>query len=90
MYEICGEVEKVKVKQNYKNYTSYVTYKNCQAAATAFIVTPYPPRGLKKPITRSKYSLELFNIANILSENPNVAMNNACFFIFGTKKIRLL
>lgn len=49
MYEICGEVEKIKVKENYKNHTAYVTYRSAQAAATAFIVTQ-PPR---RPSTRS-------------------------------------
>ena len=40
MYEICGEVEKIKVKENYKNHTAYVTFRSTQAAATAFIVPP--------------------------------------------------
>jgi len=37
-YTLCGEVLNLKTKQNYKNITSYVTFKDPQAAAAALIV----------------------------------------------------
>jgi hypothetical protein len=43
-YETCGEVLKVKVKENFKNHTAYVTYDSVQSAAAAFMVRPLPPR----------------------------------------------
>ena len=36
----CGEVESVKAKQNFKNSTTYVTYKDEKSAATALLVSP--------------------------------------------------
>ena len=37
-YELCGKVESVKTKQNYKNITAYVTYATAEEAAVAFLV----------------------------------------------------
>lgn len=38
LYSICGPVEKIKVKENFKNHTAYVTFQQAQSAATAFLV----------------------------------------------------
>lgn len=43
-YETCGSVEKIKLKENYKNHTAYVTYQDAQSAAAAFIVRSPSPR----------------------------------------------
>lgn len=38
LYSLCGTVDKIKVKENFKNHTAYVTFRHMQAAATAFLV----------------------------------------------------
>ncbi len=64
IYQLCGDVEKIKLKENYKNLTAYVSYKNNQAAATAFVVLSFFLRASIIHRTESKFYLEQFNIAN--------------------------
>lgn len=64
LYELCGDVEKIKLKENYKNLTAYVSYSNSQAAATAFVVVCLLLRDSIIRLIGLKCSLELYNTAS--------------------------
>ena len=89
IYQLCGDVEKIKLKENYKNLTAYVSYKNNQAAATAFVVLSFFLRASIIHRTESKFYLEQFNIANFSLEKQNAAINTVFFFMFATRRIKL-
>ena len=88
-YELCGKVESVKTKQNYKNITAYVTYARAEEAAVAFLVELCLDRHFITCGRGLRCCSELCNTASISCVKPSAVTITVCLCTCGTGKIRL-